>query len=170
MRPTLLSPLGIAALDGSAEKRMHQTRLPEEKHGIPSRWRDRSVSDAKNVYCYSGGSRGFPLAWSASSGRFSCTRRNARMMLIRCSEARHYSTRDREDVCFLRYANGGDAGEGWRSLLFTLARKMRVSPAAFSSSSFSPARRNALYAGRPASGGGILPARAPKNKEAVDIR
>lgn len=56
---------------------------------------------------------------AASIGRFSCTRRNARMMLIRCSEAR---------LCYRDHARRrllSSRGYRMKSVLFTLERTKR---------------------------------------------
>lgn len=71
----------------------------------------KEYSDVKNLYCYSDGS-GFHREILIYM------RRNARMMLIRCSEARLCSMRDREDVCFPRYVQD----RGCEILFNTLAR------------------------------------------------
>lgn len=76
---------------------------------FPYARRIEECSDVKNLYCYSDGS-GFHREI------LMYMRRNARMMLIRCSEARLCSMRDREDVCFLPYVQG----RGWGAFFLIL--------------------------------------------------
>lgn len=76
------------------------TQIPlEHRRRFHSVSRERSkcsdVKKKKKVYCYSDGSEEIPRA-SAFIGRFTCMcMRNARMMLIRCSEARLSAPRAR---------------------------------------------------------------------------
>lgn len=71
--------------------------------------------DVKNLYCYSDSS-------CFHREILMYMRRNARMMLIRCSEARLCSMRDREDVCFPRYV----LDRGWGALFLILWHERTV--------------------------------------------
>lgn len=71
--------------------------------------------DVKNLYCYSDGS-------CFHREILMYMRCNARMMLIRCSEARLCSMWDRKDVCFPRYV----LDRGWGALFLILWHERTV--------------------------------------------